>query len=34
MKTGKPEQIDMLMERKNNYMALKEKYSGKDSGIA
>ena len=34
LETGKPEQIDMLMERKNNYLALKQKYAGRDSDIA
>jgi len=32
--TGKLEQIDLLMERKNSYLALKRKYAGKDSDMA
>ena len=32
--TGLFEQVDLLEVKKNQYLALKQKYSGKDSGIA
>ena len=32
--TGKLENIDLLMEKKNTYLALKRKYAGKDSDMA
>ena len=32
--TGLLEQVDMLEVRKNEYLALKQKYTGKDSGLA
>lgn len=33
LETGKLEHIDMLMEKKNSYLALKQKYTGKDSDM-
>lgn len=32
--TGRFEQVDLLEVKKNQYLALKQKYAGKDSGIA
>lgn len=32
--TGLFEQVDLLEVKKNQYLALKQKYAGRDSGIA
>ena len=34
METGRPENIDLLMEKKNTYLAMKRKYTGLDSDIS